>query len=680
MKRIALALAILCAVPAFAADDDLCLRCDRWGGSQGGGDGGDDAGSPPQAVSGCYTGDGSDSRSISIGFQPDFLIMQEYDESNTNNGTWRSSSMTGDFSCDIVATGATPCGTNRVQGFNSDGFEVGSSAIVNAAAQPYCFFAMQAKAGFMQVGTYVGQGAAQTVTVPFAPDVQIIGSRSQNLRGWALKTSTMSAGLSADWESTRAEDYTTAYISAWTAANPPITNSASFSLTNGQFTLSADVYDYVIWNDQPSKVFFDNGRYTGNGAGGGQAVSTSCSSGIEALFVAVTGDTVGTQSDVWHVRALTSAISGNPAVALQQGAPAREVGLGIVNLSSSSSFTVNSDVNNASFTYDWFAVCSGNAPTPTLTPTSTPSPTPTRTPTSTPTPTKTPTPTNTNTPTVTPTSTPVLLALTDWTSSYVAVWNMEEATNATRINAVGATCGSACDLTAVNTADKNTTNFVQGTASAEADGSTATDVLSCTFANCGTELNVATSASWGCFARITADGTASAMQFAGTLASGNLSYAMIRDTTNDTLECRVIESGGTDRILHSANNAFPVNTMTSGVCTFNDSTNVLSTYTNSGTPTTGTCNTMKSVAAGTMNILANTASGGTPTVWTGQVDQCFVKVGVLIAADICRMCSCGIDGSLCSCIAAAPTTYYISGRNTSCNTCSLPACNKAAPS
>lgn len=61
----------------------------------------------------------------------------------------------------------------------------------------------------------------------------------------------------------------------------------------------------------------------------------------------------------------------------------------------------------------------------------------------------------------------------------------------------------------------------------------------------------------------------------------------------------------------------------------------------------------------------------------GQVDECFLFQGTLAITSSCRICSCGIDGSLCVC---SGTTYTSNGRNAaSCGTCTLPACNKATP-
>jgi lysophospholipase L1-like esterase len=66
--------------------------------------------------------------------------------------------------------------------------------------------------------------------------------------------------------------------------------------------------------------------------------------------------------------------------------------------------------------------------------------------------------------------------------------------------------------------------------------------------------------------------------------------------------------------------------------------------------------------------------------WDGQLDECFVTARVLTAAEICRVCSCGVNGTLCTCDAATPPSYLTTGRNAgTCGACALPACNAPPP-
>lgn len=68
----------------------------------------------------------------------------------------------------------------------------------------------------------------------------------------------------------------------------------------------------------------------------------------------------------------------------------------------------------------------------------------------------------------------------------------------------------------------------------------------------------------------------------------------------------------------------------------------------------------------------------------GLVDESGLRLGTAYSAEeACRVCSCGIDGSLCSCDPLLPELYSAGsggGLNASqCGSCALPACNAAAP-
>jgi len=84
----------------------------------------------------------------------------------------------------------------------------------------------------------------------------------------------------------------------------------------------------------------------------------------------------------------------------------------------------------------------------------------------------------------------------------------------------------------------------------------------------------------------------------------------------------------------------------------------------------------------------DTADGVTPatrfSLATNQgaadfyLDDAFVYNGALSDEDFCRVCSCGVDGSACSCDG---TAWADEGRNSaSCGSCTLPnTCNEATP-
>ena len=64
--------------------------------------------------------------------------------------------MTGDTS---VRFGASATGTNRIQAFEADGFELGSDSAVNLITETYHYIAFKTISGWMDVGSYTGNGS-----------------------------------------------------------------------------------------------------------------------------------------------------------------------------------------------------------------------------------------------------------------------------------------------------------------------------------------------------------------------------------------------------------------------------------------------------------------------------------------------------------------------------------------
>jgi hypothetical protein len=87
-----------------------------------------------------YTGNGSDNRSISgIGFQPDFVLVQNTDTNGTPS-VIRFTDETGDNSFEVAAVGEA---TNKIQAFETDGFQVGNNNSANQNTIKYHGFALK---------------------------------------------------------------------------------------------------------------------------------------------------------------------------------------------------------------------------------------------------------------------------------------------------------------------------------------------------------------------------------------------------------------------------------------------------------------------------------------------------------------------------------------------------------
>jgi peptidase C25-like protein len=201
-------------------------------------------------LSGSYTGDGSDSRSIAIGFQPDVVIIKG---NTAQEAIIRTSTMSGDSSKQIAGASGVANFTDRIQAFNSTGFEVGTDADVNGNGIVYYWVAMTAVAGELKVGTYSGNGAdSRSITgVGFQPDwVAVFGEST-------------STGI--HHPSSLAGDNSLSFRDVATASDRiQALQADGFQIgTNGQVNTNGVAYHYIAVKAAAGK--FAVGSFTGDG-------------------------------------------------------------------------------------------------------------------------------------------------------------------------------------------------------------------------------------------------------------------------------------------------------------------------------------------------------------------------------------------------------------------------------
>lgn len=266
----------------------------------------------------------------------------------------------------------------------------------------------------------------------------------------------------------------------------------------------------------------------------------------------------------------------------------------------------------------------------------------------------------------------------NWASLMTGVWYLEEGTTSTRTSS--GTCTTSCGLSRVagGNNDRTTTRVAQGDYSNTFDGTG--DYLSCTDATCGGFLNGITdgtngSMTWGCWAWLD-DGAVNTTYYMINKIASNAGYAL--SGTLDgfglgvTANCVVnsTTASASPGTLYSWQNKWQ-----HFACSFDDTTNSLTSY-QAGTAQ-GTASPT-SISAGNSDFFLG--GSGSFTNFKGNLDECFVYKGTaLSAASICRICSCGLDGSLCT---YNPTlnVWINTGRNAYyCNSCTLPSTPTTAP-
>jgi choice-of-anchor C domain-containing protein len=197
-------------------------------------------------ITGSYTGNGTDNRTISgLGFRPEaILILPDLAE----QGVIRTSLMAGDASKRLAS--AVALEANLIQSLTSDGFTIGTDNSVNQSTRTYHWIAFGAGAD-LDVGAYTGTGGARSVSgAGFSPEMAWIISGGASSMRWEHSLSTDTYDFSTG-------NYGTAGITGLTADGFSVDSNASVNQ-------SATAMYYIAWNQNAS--YFTLGSYTGNGA------------------------------------------------------------------------------------------------------------------------------------------------------------------------------------------------------------------------------------------------------------------------------------------------------------------------------------------------------------------------------------------------------------------------------
>jgi hypothetical protein len=196
-------------------------------------------------ATGTYAGNSVNNRAITgLGFQPDVVIVKG---NSAVEAVARTSTMTGDATKPLI--GATGLTANYIKSLNADGFTVGTSSRVNITGTTYYWTAVKANAGALKVGTYTGNGGAQSITgAGFQPEyVAVLGTPAQRA---VQRFAGMTRGFQFD-----ADLGTTTRITSL--------NADGFSVgTSAEVSTAGQTYHYIAFNDSPGAIKVAS--YTGN--------------------------------------------------------------------------------------------------------------------------------------------------------------------------------------------------------------------------------------------------------------------------------------------------------------------------------------------------------------------------------------------------------------------------------
>jgi hypothetical protein len=267
----------------------------------------------------------------------------------------------------------------------------------------------------------------------------------------------------------------------------------------------------------------------------------------------------------------------------------------------------------------------------------------------------------------------------DWSASFIAWWSLDEASG-TRIANGSTSCGSAgsdCDLADNATVTNDTTNKQEGTASASF-ASTNSEYLDCADGTCN-ELDMTGSGesfTWGCWWRSGSDVSQMLLDNYDEVGGSKGGYNMERLTVSDRGLCEVRDQNSIYNLLTAIDSMPADDGWVHVACQVTDNgTGSFSTFIDGELSTNLPAVTPETAPDGE-DFFLGTQDAAT-IFMDGELDECFVIDDLLTEAEVCRVCSCQVDGSLCTCNG---TSYDDDGRNsTECGSCTLPDCDAAAP-
>lgn len=181
-----------------------------------------------------------------------------------------------------TATGAQALVATGLSGFGTTGFNYGTDTLGNGNLQSFVAWSLRRAAGFLDVVTWTGTGAARTIahTLGSAPGLMIV-KRTDTTGNWRVYHRVPGSGLSAVLNTTAA--ITTIGASGyWNTADP---DASVFSLgTDADVNASGGSYiGYLFGHDATASGVIQCGQYTGNGSTTGPIINL----GWEPQFVMI---------------------------------------------------------------------------------------------------------------------------------------------------------------------------------------------------------------------------------------------------------------------------------------------------------------------------------------------------------------------------------------------------------
>jgi len=234
----------------------------------------------------------------------------------------------------------------------------------------------------------------------------------------------------------------------------------------------------------------------------------------------------------------------------------------------------------------------------------------------------------------------------DCTGSFVSWWNMDQGDSATRTNDVGTTCGSDCNLINNVSVLQDTSNYVEGSASADFQRADS-DHLNCNaVSTVCEELWIGPDVTFGGWVRPEAENVQYNIADYESATKGHILQAR-GDVAGDPFRLGIAD--GSDLVEVDGTTDFAADTWYYVVGRANSTTDTITINVNGSDENSTTQQDMATYASNPIY----SHSGG--NALEGQLDSQWVYDGVLTEAWIAHFGACEPDGSDCLCSGATYT-------------------------
>lgn len=206
---------------------------------------------PFKIKSGTYTGTGSGFSVSGLGFTPNFGFIKATDSTSDGGQIKWTGGLSSSQSFD--PSGSSSPVTDGITSFDADGFTIGTNSTINTSSSTYSWVMMYVPSGYIEGGTYIGNGTSSNpITALGNGDLLIIKRSGSSQGGWIFGSNSPNRAT-------------------WTTNNP----ASAVSITGTGFTVntpssvvnsSGTTYLYFIL--KVNSIWGVQSNYTGDGVDG----------------------------------------------------------------------------------------------------------------------------------------------------------------------------------------------------------------------------------------------------------------------------------------------------------------------------------------------------------------------------------------------------------------------------